>query len=129
MLKSDVSGAVYGKTQKTERDPAEKVENLRKVFLDYSIKMKNPDFNTPTHTKHNRENVISLLQKMESRIIKAAKTFDLTETCLDFQMPQSGTLTRMEWIYFSIFHTQRHTRQLKNIHQKLESKKKETFHP
>ncbi|HEY3249903.1 MAG TPA: DinB family protein [Ignavibacteria bacterium] len=119
LLKSNVMGVLFGKVKKTERNPAEKIEPISDVFLNFNFKMTNPDFNTPTQTEHNRENVLSSLQKMEQKIIEASKTLDLSETCLDFELPGFGELTRLEWIYFSIFHTQRHTHQLKNIFQKI----------
>jgi hypothetical protein len=48
-------------------------------------------------------------------LARAAKTQDLHATCLDFEMPTVGTLTRIEWLSFAVVHTQRHIWQLKKM--------------
>jgi hypothetical protein len=48
---------------------------------------------------------------------------DLSKTCQGFQLPGSAAFTRAEWIWFAIYHTQRHTRQLKNILEVINGKK------
>ena len=44
------------------------------------------------------------------------RLLDLSATCLDFEMPGIGALTRLEWLWFYVWHTQRHLRQVKNIY-------------
>lgn len=120
LLKSaGVVDVIFGRTASTSRPPDEKVAVLR-VFLDFSIKMKSPDFIVPSNDYHPRQPLIDGLQEKWDRIREAVSRFDLTETCLDFEMPNVGPLTRLEWISFYVFHTKRHLHQLENILSRLE---------
>ena len=116
LLKSaGVVDAVFGRTAPTtSRPPDEKVPMLR-MFLDFSIKMKSPDFILPSDGFHARQPLIDQLQKDWDRLGEAVDTLDLSETCLDFEMPSVGHLTRLEWISFYVYHTKRHLHQLRNI--------------
>jgi hypothetical protein len=112
-------GTLYGKTADTTRDPAEKVEPLRKLFLDFTIKLHSPDFIYPEGDHFNKEEVLRLLKTRWTDIRKAATTLELDKTCLDFEMPQFGTLTRFEWLSFLVIHTQRHLHQLRKMQAAL----------
>jgi hypothetical protein len=116
LLKSaGVVEAVFGRTAPTtSRPPDEKVPMLR-MFLDFSIRMKSPDFILPSDGFHARQPLIDQLQKDWDRLGEAVDTLDLSETCLDFEMPSVGHLTRLEWISFYVYHTKRHLHQLRNI--------------
>ena len=112
---------LYGHTADTERDPAAMVGPLRKLFLDFSIKMQSPDFIYPEGDHYQKEEVIRLLKLRWADIRKAATTLDLTKTCLDFEMPGNGALTRFEWLSFFVIHTQRHLHQLRKMQKALVS--------
>jgi hypothetical protein len=116
LLKSGgVVDAVFGHTAPTiSRPPDEKIPMLR-MFLDFSIKMKSPDFILPSDGFHPRQPLIDQLQKDWERLGEAVDTLDLSETCLDFEMPGVGHLTRLEWISFHVYHSKRHVHQLRNI--------------
>jgi hypothetical protein len=121
LLKSYGLGEVLiGKTASTERPVDQKIKEVRKVFLNFDIKMKTPDFIVPSDSPINKENLLNGLEKR----IKFVSAFiedhpDLSPTCLDFELPGAGTLTQEEWIQFMTVHTMRHVHQLKNIVQKL----------
>jgi hypothetical protein len=104
-----------GTTKPTERQPEEKVEPVKALFLNFDIKMKSPDFILPKQTVHQKDAQLRELENIQKGILEAVSTLDLTVACLDSELPGFGELTRKEWIYFNAFHTQRHTRQLKNI--------------
>ena len=53
------------------------------------------------------------------KMIEAIKTLNLSETCTAFELPGFGEFTRAEWIYFAMYHTQRHTHQLKKIYERM----------
>jgi hypothetical protein len=55
------------------------------------------------------------LEEIKATIDHAIQTLELSRTCLAFEIPVYGFLTRTEAIYFVIYHTQRHIQQLKNI--------------
>lgn len=114
-----IAQTLSGKTENTDRDPGQYVPDLKKQFLDFTIKMKSPDFLIPSNGPHDKSNALETARKAFDRIAEANATFDLTATCLDFQFPGTGPMTRLEWLHFVLSHTKRHTHQLKNINAKL----------
>jgi len=110
---------LYGQTADTQRDIAVNVEPLRKLFLDFTIKMQSPDFIYPRGNHYRKEDVLRLLESRWSDMRKAATTLDLTRTCLDFEMPTIGPMTRFEWLSFMVIHTQRHLHQLRKMQAAL----------
>ena len=120
---SSFTKGLYGKVKPTTRQPDEKVEPIKKAFLDFDTKMSSPDFILPSSGAHDKNATLNSLENTMDKITDAIKKFDLTETCLSFVPPVIGELTRLESIYFVIYHTQRHIHQLKNISQKVVNKK------
>ena len=119
LIKAVSAGLLYGNTTETERPPDVMVKPLREQFLDFSTKMKSPDFIIPSDGPHDKQELTGQLQKIWEEIAEAASTLDLTKTCLDFELPGAGHLTRLEWLNFMIVHTKRHTHQLNNIYKAL----------
>jgi hypothetical protein len=117
LFKSYGLGAVLnGKTEPTTRPVEEKTGPIKEVFLNFEIRMQSPDFIVPGTGPFDKTTLLSGLTE-RIHVIKdfIQPTTDLTLTCLDFAMPNAGTLTRMEWIEFMTMHTIRHVRQLKRI--------------
>lgn len=114
-------GILYGKTQKVNREPGEKVQQIKAVFLDFDSKMKSPDFILPTEEKHSRQALLESLTRKLDALFTATETLDMNEECLDFEVPGFGKFTRLEWIWFYLVHTQRHVQQLKNISKEVVS--------
>ncbi|MCG2613797.1 DinB family protein [Terrimonas sp. NA20] len=110
---------LYAETADTSRDPASMVESIKAIFLDFSTKMQSPDFIYPRGDHYNKEEVYRLLKTRWTDIRKAATTLDLSRTCLAFEFPGSGALTRFEWLSFFVIHTQRHLHQLRNMRKAL----------
>lgn len=105
---------LYGDVKPTQRKPDEQVERLRSIFLNFEIKMQSPEFILPAIIPLEKAAVYQRLKEVTGTISKATKTLDLSFTST-IPFPKSGELTRYEWVSFSIFHTQRHIRQLKKI--------------
>lgn len=116
-----VTKILNDKTSKTERDPEKNIEVLKKIMLDFNSKMKNPSFNTPLNSTHDKQKLIALFMSNEEEQLKAIESKDLNESCISFPLPNMGVLTRIEWLYFNVYHKQRHIHQLKNIFNKLSS--------
>lgn len=110
-----VTDVVFGRAEETQRAPDEKLPMLR-MFLDFSIRMKSPDFILPSEGYHDKKEIVDELRGYWDRIGEAVDTLDLNETCLDFEMPMVGRLTRLEWISFYVYHTKRHLWQLQKIY-------------
>lgn len=120
MSAAGVAEAVGGKTEPSTRRPDEHVAMLRSLFLNFDIKMKSPDFILPSDAAKDQGELKEKLIRAFKVLREVAKSADLNEMCMDFEMPTLGFMTRLELINFAIVHTQRHVRQLKNIHSYLE---------
>lgn len=112
---SKISFAVYASTAPADRDPALRVAAIRTMFLDFNKKMNSPDFILPDTTPLQKDALLSTVKELIEKITTAIKTLDLSLLCLDFQAPRSDKFTRLEWINFAMYHTQRHINQLKKI--------------
>ena len=104
-----------GKTKATIRKYDEHVKELEAIFLNFSIKMDSPDFLQPEVKNYNKNSLTLSLLKIESDLLNASENYDLTLTCLDFQIPGFENFTIYEWINFALVHSQRHIHQLKKI--------------
>jgi hypothetical protein len=110
---------VYGPVKETERAPDLGIETIRRIFLDFTIKLKSPDFILPPVMDYRKAEQMAILEQKKILLIQASETMDLTKTCTGFELPKMGLLTRLEALYFIMCHTQRHTHQLRNICQQL----------
>ncbi|MCD0468844.1 DinB family protein [Flavobacterium sp. JAS] len=108
-----------GRTQETDRKYDEKVKDIKALFLNFDIKMDSPDFLKPAAIDYNKDSLSSTFHHIESDLLHAAETMDLTLTCLDFELPGFGKFTIFEWISFALIHIQRHTKQLNNIFKQV----------
>lgn len=94
------------------RAPDERVKDLRSQFLNFAEKLQSPKFILPTKDIYQKERVIGDLKSTIDRL-KAKRTIvNLSESIDHFIF---GNITRLELLYFALFHTQRHIYQLKNI--------------
>ena len=119
MSNSGFAEMLNGPTSETEREPDEKVEQIKGDFQNYSIKMKSPESLVPPNKDYSKQELLASLEKIKTSIKNAVTSLDLTETCKSFELPGYGFLTRLEAIYFVIFHTQRHIHQLGKIRNAL----------
>jgi len=116
LLKSySVAKTLNGNTSITTRPPDQKVNEIRETFRDFDIKMDSPIGVLPSDGPFDHESLLPLLEKRISQIAEVIRTKDLTLTCEDFAIPEYGKFTRLEWINFVIYHTQRHFRQLDRL--------------
>ena len=110
---------LYGRTGPSGRSPNEHSEEIEKMFLNFGIKMQSPEFILPSGADYKKEDILKNIEVKWDAVNKAAQSLDLNVTCLDFEFPTIGALTRLEWISFYIVHTQRHIHQLKNTLETL----------
>jgi hypothetical protein len=116
LLKSySVAETLKGRTAAANRPPDEKAEQLKNIFLDFSTKLKSPDFIIPTNDHINKDELLKNIGEKIKDILHSVQTKDATELCLDFEPPVIGKLTRLEWTCFVFAHTTRHIHQLKKI--------------
>ncbi|MBC7567889.1 MAG: DinB family protein, partial [Pedobacter sp.] len=68
---------INGPTSETKRDPEEKVQAIRGMFLDFSFKMKSPESIVPEEKQYQ---LIALLEKLldiKEKFLASIKTLDL----------------------------------------------------
>jgi hypothetical protein len=101
------------------RDVDERVDELKKIFLNYETKFQSPEFILPTKNIYSKKEVIEKLQHSVNAIKELARKTDLFEV---IRLPIFGEISKYELLYFVVFHTTRHIRQLKNILHILQPK-------
>lgn len=113
------SGLPDNRTRSVDRIPDEQVEGIKSVFLDFTVKFQAPDFIIPGEGPFDPDFILHQLSRVKKQNIAAAMNKDISKLCLDLELPGFGFLTRYEWLQFSVYHTQRHIHQLRNISEKI----------
>lgn len=119
VLKAGDCGILYGNTAVTERQPDEKAPAIRELFLNYTLKFQAAEDILPTQESHQKAALLQDLRQTWDKVIAAAQNIPLEDTCLDFEVPGFGPLTRYEWLQLINVHTQRHVHQLEEIKARL----------
>jgi len=118
---SNIPKVLAGNSKNTERDPFEKTGVIRSVFLDYSKKMKSPEFILPSDEPKNKDHFLEGFESTRKQLRNCIQRIDLSRTFTDFNFPQMGQLTGWEWICFAVSHSRRHIRQMNNIAETLQT--------
>jgi hypothetical protein len=105
------------KPDERKRDHTKNIGMLRSTFLNFDSKMEAPKFIIPEDIQYEKTKLISLLRQSFDAIANAINDSDLTEVVPGVEFPGVGALSRYEWAWFSVFHTQRHTRQAEEIYK------------
>ncbi|WP_199117472.1 DinB family protein [Pedobacter sp. ASV28] len=112
---ADFDKVLSGNTKFTDGPADARVIPLKEILLNFELKMKAPAFIEPVDKNYNQRELLQQLDHIGKVVAKLISDLDLTETCLDFELPGFGHITRLEAIYFLIYHTQRHTYQLNKM--------------
>ncbi len=96
------------------RDPAERVQELKNIFLNFNTRFESPEFVLPTQEVYEKKMLIALLNRSVDRIREVSCRANLSEM---INHPAFGDITKFEILHFVLFHTQRHIHQLKKIFQ------------
>jgi hypothetical protein len=94
------------------RPPDKRVKELGDIFLDFTTRLKSPDFILPEPGVYEKAILAQNLQHSITRIYNEAAGADLSEAV---KHPVFGDITRLELLYFVTYHTRRHINQLNNI--------------
>jgi hypothetical protein len=95
-----------------ERNVDERVDELKKTFLNFKAKFQSPEFILPAKENYIKEEVVARLQQSVNRLKELREKSNLFEV---ISSPALGEITKFEMLNFVVFHTKRHIRQLKNI--------------
>jgi len=107
---------LYAAGKPATRKLDERLPELKTVFLDFTTKLKSPEFILPTQQTYQKDVLLTDLQDSARQLKEASSTINLSEA---MNLPALGEMTKLEMVWFTIFHTQRHIHQLKNISQKI----------
>ncbi|MCU7495357.1 MAG: DinB family protein [Ignavibacteria bacterium] len=115
IVESFIGKMITGATRPSNRDPLQKATLVGTTFNDFEKKFTAAREISPTQNPKDRDEISSKLINNRTLLVNLLKTHDLTVSCLDFIHPKFGELTRAEWIYFIIYHGDRHLHQLENV--------------
>jgi hypothetical protein len=107
-----IAKALNMEAVETDRDPEQKVPELKKMFLDFSIKYKSPEFILPTMEVYDKEVLVNKLTTAFAQLQERSNSVNLFGM---ISHPAFGNVTKLELLYFVLYHTMRHLQQVKNI--------------
>jgi hypothetical protein len=94
------------------RDPGERVQELKNIFLNFNTAFQSPNFILPTQDVYEKKILIALLNRSVDKIKEVSCQADLSEM---INHRAFGDITKFEILHFVQYHTQRHIHQLKKI--------------
>lgn len=112
---SGFTDLLTGPDTATERLPDTHVDNLKAAFLNFDTKMQSPDFVIPPAVDYNKQKQLDELERLQEKLNEIISNADMSRTCIGMELPTLGYLTRTEIMHFLVYHTMRHTHQLKKI--------------
>jgi len=110
--------ALNAESKIVERKPDERLQQLEKMFLDFSVKLNSPAFILPTENTYSKETTVADLEKSVEELKQAGNKTNLSEAV---KHPAFGEITKLELLHFVKYHMQRHLHQLKKIVQVLQN--------
>ncbi|AZJ36678.1 DinB family protein [Tenacibaculum singaporense] len=114
-----LSEVLTGEVKETKRSPNEKLKEVQELFLNLDVKMNSPKEIIPAEEFIDKESLLTELKIKIQWVNDFSKKADLSKLCLDFEIPEYGPFTRLEWIGFNTVHTKRHIYQIKQIIKNL----------
>ena len=85
----------------------EKISGIKELFLDFNIKMDSSEGILPSTGDIHKDELLKGLKTRITNMSELISHEDLSLVCTDFAIPEYGPFTRLEWIYFTIYHTMR----------------------
>jgi len=112
------ANALTGAGIPTNRVPDEKLAIIKWAMLNETKRFA-PDVVNPTGGEKELQKSLEQLIQQREELKKAVIAADLSEACTSFKHPALGTLTKLEWAWFVIYHMQRHLKQLNNVRERI----------
>jgi hypothetical protein len=101
-----------GSTKKTERPYNKNAGAIKTLFLDFGKKFSTAPDIEPDAKQYTKDNLIVSLRESQKKISQMIDKEDLTETCVDWELPTWGNLTKYECVILYENHIIRHTKQV-----------------
>ena len=114
---SGIGPLIEKQTQPAERDPGERILQLKQNFLDITKTMQSPEFIVPEKMQYNKD---SLITEFEAALAPLTRLKDVNVNELITGLPL-GPITKLEIIHFILYHFQRHLIQMKRITEALKT--------
>ena len=102
-----------------ERMPDERIQELKDVFLDFDTKLKSTDFIMPEPGLYKKENLLADLEGSIDELKTVSGNVSLSGT---IDHVAFGDITKLELLHFVVYHTGRHTHQLRKILQLVKTR-------
>ncbi|MFN8286681.1 MAG: DinB family protein [Chitinophagales bacterium] len=102
--------------ERISRPADERVEELKSIFLDFSRSFQAPEFIVPTRLHYALGPLTTEVDNTYNELLRAADNADLNETV---SHKAFGKVSKLEILYFVLFHTQRHIQQIKRIEKTI----------
>lgn len=119
IIETRIQGALRGLLSPTERAPEDKLALFKPALQDRSQTIQAPDAVMPTGAIKDKKKILDALEEQRNKLTLALQTTDLDLTCMDFSHPRLGKLTVVEWVWFNIYHAQRHIHQLEELKRSI----------
>jgi hypothetical protein len=113
---NEMAKAVRMEAAPANRNPGERIDELKTVFLDFSKKLTQPDFLIPEEQFYEKQPAIAELNNSFSRFKENALNANLQDLVEGLPL---GPVTKLEIIHFVLYHTQRHLHQMRKICEAL----------
>lgn len=107
-----IAQALNMQGQPAERNAEERVQELKKMFLNYDAKYQSPEFILPSKEIYSKQDVLEKFKNYVEQLKDIRTKTNLAEV---ISLPAFGEITKFELLNFIVFHTMRHTHQLKHI--------------
>lgn len=114
-----MSGAMRSDARPAQRGAGEKIPVLKETFLDFSTKLKSPDFIMPEDGPYQKQAIFEELDNAFQQLKESSVNANLSDLVEGLPL---GDITKLEVLHFVLYHTQRHKHQMKKICNALKNK-------
>lgn len=104
-----IAKAMSFEGSEAHRGADKRVPELRQMFLDYSVKYKSSEFIKPEEGLYDKQLCINAFKHAIETLNESAAAANVTDA---ISHPAFGEITKLELLHFTVFHLQRHLRQL-----------------
>ena len=104
-----------GPVEKSGRNPKQKIEKIQERLLDFDTAMTAYGPIIPDEKPKDKSKALGKIQDIRQKLTGLIEIVDLEEMVTGFEHPLFGYLTRVEWIYFNIYHSRRHINKIERV--------------
>jgi hypothetical protein len=115
MTESSINNLLGKSIGDAGKPPGKKLEMIHSVMVDDNNKYNAPEIFLPPG-RFVELNIVDRLAEIRNGLKEIISASNLDEM-ISIKHPGLGSLTRIEWIYFLIHHSNRHARQIENLLQ------------